>query len=56
MDPETEFDAVRNVGINWGDPPHDALCDQTTIEAFWPFQFAPNFAVTPSLQLLIDPN
>jgi len=43
------------IGYNWGDPSNDALRDQTTIEAFWRFQFAQNFAITPSLQYLIDP-
>jgi porin len=45
------------VGIagNWGSPPDSSLRDQTTIETFWRFQFSQNFAITPSVQLLIDP-
>jgi porin len=45
------------VGISagWGSPPDDSLKDQTTIEAFWRFQFSQGLAITPSLQLLIDP-
>jgi porin len=43
------------IAVNWGDPPDDSLREQTTIEAFWRFQFAQNLAITPSLQLLIDP-
>lgn len=41
---------------NWGSPPDDSLRDQKTIEAFWRVQFSQNFAITPSLQLLIDPS
>ena len=43
------------IGVNWGDPPDDSLPDQKTIEAYWNFQFAQNLAITPSVQLLIDP-
>jgi porin len=43
------------IAANWGSPPDSSLRDQTTIEAFWRFQFSQNFAITPSVQLLIDP-
>jgi porin len=43
------------VGINWGEPSSDSLREQTTIEAFWRFQFAQDFAITPSLQYLVNP-
>jgi len=43
------------IGINWGDPPDDSLSEQTTIEAFWNIQLAQNLAVTPDVQLLLDP-
>jgi porin len=43
------------LSINWGSPPDDTLSDQTTVEAFWRFQFSRNFAITPHLQLLKDP-
>lgn len=46
---------LAGVGINWGDPPDSTLRDQTTIEAFWRFQFAQNLAFTPSVQYLINP-
>ncbi len=46
---------VMGFALNWGKPSDDDLRDQTTIELFWRFQFAQNFALTPSLQLLIDP-
>lgn len=43
------------VAANIGSPPDDSLRDQTSIEAFWRFQFSENLAITPSVQLLIDP-
>jgi porin len=43
------------IAANWGSPPDDTLSDQTTIEAFWRFQFSQGFAITPSVQLLLDP-
>jgi len=43
------------LAVNWGSPPDESLSDQTTMEAFWRFQFSQNFAITPSLQLLSDP-
>ena len=30
---------VAGIGLNWGDPPNDSLREQTTVEAFWNFQF-----------------
>ena len=46
---------VVGLALNHGSPSNDGLRDQTTIEAFWRFQFSQNFAITPSVQLLIDP-
>ncbi|MDA9982901.1 carbohydrate porin [Gammaproteobacteria bacterium] len=43
------------LAVNWGRPPDGSLRDQTTIEAFWRFQFSQNLAITPSLQFLADP-
>lgn len=43
------------LGINRGDPPDDSLREQITIEAFYRFQLAQNLAITPSVQLLMDP-
>ncbi len=43
------------ISANYGSPPDGSFRNQTTIESFWRFQFAQNLAVTPSLQLLIDP-
>ena len=44
---------LLGLGINWGETPSSQ--EQVTLETFWRFQFARNFAVTPSLQYLIDP-
>ena len=41
--------------FNKGSPPADSLRDQTTIEAFWRFQFSQALAITPSVQYLKDP-
>jgi porin len=41
------------LGLNWGETPADQ--EQTTLETFWRFQFAQNFAITPSVQYLINP-
>lgn len=43
------------ISANWGASPDNSFRDQTTIEAFWRFQFSQGFAITPSLQLLKDP-
>ena len=43
------------VAMNWGSPPDSSLSNQTTIDAIWRFQFSQNFAITPSLPLLLDP-
>ena len=40
-------------GVNWGETPFDD--EQVTLETFWRFQFSQNFAITPSVQYLIDP-
>ncbi len=43
------------LAANWGDPADDSLDDQYTGELFYRFQLAQNFAITPSVQLLVDP-
>jgi len=43
------------LSINHGSPPDTTLRDQTSIEAFWRFQFSEGFAITPSLQVIKDP-
>ena len=42
-------------GMNWGKPSGDGLDDQFTSELFYRLQVSPNFAITPDLQLLVNP-
>jgi porin len=42
-------------GLNWGRPQGDGLDDQYTAELFYRLQVTQNLAVTPDLQLLINP-
>lgn len=42
-------------GVNWGKPPGSGLDDQYTAEIFYRLQLAQNLAITPDLQLIIDP-
>jgi carbohydrate-selective porin OprB len=46
---------VIGLSVNHGSTPDDSLRDQTTIEAFWRYQFSQGLAITPSVQLLLDP-
>ena len=46
---------ILGLGLNWGDPANEALREQTTTEFFYRFQLAQNFAITPSIQWLVDP-
>jgi len=43
------------LGVNWGDPSNETLREQTTTEFFYRWQVSQNFAVTPSVQWLVDP-
>jgi porin len=42
-------------GLNWGRPPQSGLDDQYTAEIFYRFQLTQNLAITPDVQLIIDP-
>jgi len=42
-------------GINWGRPPESGLDDQYTAELFYRLQLAQNLAITPDVQMLINP-
>jgi porin len=42
-------------GLNWGRPPDNELDDQYTAELFYRLQLAQNLAITPDVQLIIDP-
>ena len=53
------FPCENGVAVNWGRPNKDTfgpgLDDQWTFEVFYRWQVLRELAVTPSLQLLIDP-
>lgn len=51
---ETRSD-LTGAAINWGKPSGGNLDEQITAEVFYRFQLAQNLAVTPSIQLLINP-
>jgi porin len=42
-------------GLNWGRPPGSGLDDQYTAELFYRFQLTQNLAITPDVQLIINP-
>ncbi|MCP4259968.1 MAG: carbohydrate porin, partial [Planctomycetes bacterium] len=44
------------LAANWGEPADGSLGDQYTGELFYRFQFAHILAITPSVQLLVDPS
>jgi porin len=46
---------VIGLGVNWGDPSDEALREQYATELFYRFQYTQNFAITPSVQWLVDP-
>jgi porin len=50
---------VLGLGFNWGEPNEttwgEGLRDQYTVELFWRWQLGEQLAVTPDLQLLINP-
>lgn len=46
---------LAGIGFNWSDPGNASTDDQFTMEAFYRFTVSPNFAVTPSIQLIINP-
>jgi len=46
---------LAGVGMNWGNPADSNLDDQVSAELFYRLQLAQNLAITPSLQVAIDP-
>jgi porin len=40
----------------WNDPAVAGLSDQTTLEAFYRYQFSNNIAITADAQLLLNPS
>ena len=43
------------LGANWGNPSDDSLREQWSGELFYRLQLAQNLAITPSVQLFLDP-
>jgi carbohydrate-selective porin OprB len=43
------------LGLTWSRPADGALDDQGAFDAFYRIQVTPRIAVTPTLQLIIDP-
>ena len=43
------------IGLSWTRPSNGALDDQGALDMFYRIQLSPRFAVTPTLQLIIDP-
>ena len=50
---------LLGIGLNWGEPNEDTfgpgLKDQVTVELFYRFQLAEQFAITPDIQFILDP-
>ncbi len=43
------------LGVSWGAPSTSGLSDQYSAELFYRVQLSPNFAITPDLQILVNP-
>ena len=43
------------LGLTWSRPSASALDDQGTVDAYYRVQVTPRIAVTPMIQLIIDP-
>ncbi len=46
---------LLGIGVSWGEPSAEGLDDQYTAELFYRLQLAQNLAITPDVQLIIDP-
>ena len=46
---------VAGIGCSWGSPADGALRNQFTTEAFYRFQLTQFLAITPDVQLIVDP-
>lgn len=53
--PPRERSDLFAVGFGWTHPSSDALRSQYTAETFYRFQLVQNLAITPDIQLVIDP-
>jgi hypothetical protein len=48
--------ALVGFAAAWNDPAVAGLADQTTLEAFYRYQFSDNIAITADAQLLLNPS
>ena len=46
---------VAGIGVRWGKPADGALRDQFTSEFFYRFQLTQFLAITPDVQIIVDP-
>ncbi len=46
---------MAGVGLSWGAPADGTLRDQFTSEFFYRFQLTQFLAITPDIQLIVDP-
>jgi porin len=46
---------LLGIGLSWGRPAADGVRDQYTTELFYRIQLLPSLAITPDVQLIIDP-
>ncbi|MFN3130492.1 carbohydrate porin [Roseibium sp.] len=46
---------VIGIGLSWGDPFNTALDPQYVLEAFYRMQLTPQIALTPDVQVIVDP-
>jgi porin len=46
---------VAGIGLSWGKPTDGVLRDQFTSELFYRFQLTQFLAITPDVQLIVDP-
>jgi len=46
---------LTGIAVNWGSPADGSLEDQWSSELFYRFQLAENLAITPAIQLIVDP-
>ncbi len=51
----SESKDLISLRLNWGRPPYSDLCDQYTAELFYKLQLFQNLAITPYVQLIINP-
>lgn len=54
--PTEHHNDLFGFGFGWAKPARDILHDQWSIESFYRYQVTDNFAITPDIQLVINPS